>query len=57
MVLNRVGAQQPDGTTVESWSRGTRVFQKKDVGWVMVHQHVSYPYDAQTGEAKTDLRP
>lgn len=22
-----------------------------------IHQHVSYPHDPDTGEAKTDLRP
>lgn len=26
---------------VDSWSRGTRVFQKKKGRWVMVHQHLS----------------
>jgi ketosteroid isomerase-like protein len=39
--LNRMTAQQGDGAVVESWSRGTRVFQKTDQGWEMVHQHVS----------------
>ncbi|WP_067476679.1 YybH family protein [Actinomadura hibisca] len=51
--LNRMQAGQAD----ESWSRGTRVFQRGDDGWKMIHQHVSYPYDPETGEAKTDLRP
>ncbi|WP_394814916.1 YybH family protein [Streptomyces millisiae] len=55
--LNRMTAEAEDGTTAESWSRGTRVFQRRDGDWVAVHQHLSYPYDPETGEAKTDLTP
>lgn len=55
--LNHMHAEGgPDGT-YDSWSRGTRVFQRRDGRWTMVHQHVSYPYDPQTGEARTDLHP
>lgn len=42
---------------VESWSRGTRVFQRRDGAWLMTHQHLSYPFDPVTGDAKTELRP
>lgn len=55
--LNRMQAQQPDDETVETWSRGTRVFRRRDGEWVMVHQHVSFPFDPTTGRARTDLRP
>lgn len=55
--LNDMHAEAQDGTRIESWSRGTRVFQRRDGEWLMIHQHVSYPYDPATGEAKTDLRP
>ncbi|WP_338018289.1 YybH family protein [Streptomyces taklimakanensis] len=55
--LNRMTARPPDGTATESWSRGTRVFRRRDGEWVMVHQHLSYPYDPETGEARTDLTP
>jgi ketosteroid isomerase-like protein len=55
--LNRMEAQAPDGTLEVSWSRGTRVFRRSDGDWEMVHQHVSYPYDPETGEARTDLEP
>jgi uncharacterized protein (TIGR02246 family) len=55
--LNRMTAEQPDGTSTEAWSRGTRVFQQQDGRWMMIHQHVSFPYDPQTGRALTDLRP
>jgi ketosteroid isomerase-like protein len=32
-----------DGT--ESWSRGTRVFERRGGRWVMTHQHVSFPVE------------
>lgn len=55
--LNQIHAELPDGEVVESWSRGTRVFQRRDGDWMMIHQHVSFPFDPDTGEATTDLRP
>ncbi|WP_141581684.1 nuclear transport factor 2 family protein [Actinomadura sp. WMMA1423] len=51
--LNRVRVEgAPD-----VWSRGTRVFQRIDGVWTMVHQHVSFPSDSRTGAARTDLPP
>jgi ketosteroid isomerase-like protein len=55
--LNPMQAQEPGKERFESWSRGTRVFQRIDGKWKMIHQHVSYPYDPETGEAKLDLKP
>lgn len=55
--LNHVRVEQADGRTFDSWSRGTRVFERKDGAWEMIHQHLSVPYDPATGEAKTDLHP
>jgi uncharacterized protein (TIGR02246 family) len=55
--LNRMQAEQADGHMVDSWSRGTRVFEKRAGDWLMIHQHVSFPYDPETGQAKMDLRP
>jgi uncharacterized protein (TIGR02246 family) len=43
--LNRLVAETPGGETVVSWSRGTRVFMRRDGRWKMVHQHVSFPLD------------
>ncbi|MEV0157499.1 nuclear transport factor 2 family protein [Micromonospora sp. NPDC050686] len=54
--LNRVLVGEPGGPA-EHWSRGTRVFRRVDGDWRMVHQHVSYPFDPETGRATTDLRP
>lgn len=50
-------AERAGGETISSWSRGTRVFRRREGAWVMVHQHLSYPYDQDTGEARTDLHP
>lgn len=55
--LNRMTAERPDGGVAESWSRGTRVFRRTDRGWELIHQHVSYPMDPGTGQARTDLAP
>ncbi|WP_367891556.1 hypothetical protein [Streptomyces cavourensis] len=33
------------------------MLQRRNGEWTMIHQHVSYPYDPRTGEAKTGLRP
>lgn len=54
--LNHMVAEN-DGKTSESWSRGTRIFQRRDGDWQLIHQHVSYPYDPETGEARLDLQP
>lgn len=55
--LNHVRVELTDGTSVDTWSRGTRVFERRNGEWLMIHQHLSYPYEPDTGEAKTDLRP
>ncbi len=55
--LNRVRVTPPGGRRVDSWSRGTRVFARRDGAWRLIHQHLSYPYDPTTGAARTDLRP
>lgn len=44
--LNHMTAQEPDGTTMEEWSRGTRIFRRQHGEWTMVHQHVSYPSES-----------
>ncbi|MEU6239199.1 nuclear transport factor 2 family protein [Kitasatospora sp. NPDC047058] len=41
--LEHIRAPQADGGHVETWSRATRVFERRDGSWVMVHQHLSFP--------------
>ncbi|MFC6016607.1 nuclear transport factor 2 family protein [Plantactinospora solaniradicis] len=55
--LNHVRVDQAGGRQFESWSRGTRVFARRNGEWLMIHQHLSVPYDPASGRAETDLRP
>lgn len=55
--LNRMANRNPDGTEDVIWSRGTRIFERRDGGWRMIHQHVSFPIDTETGAAATGLKP
>ena len=55
--LNRIADYEAGKLKSEMWSRGTRVFQHRDGRWQMIHQHVSFPMDPQTGVARTDLKP
>jgi len=55
--LNRM-AEHADGVVrSQMWSRGTRIFQRIDGAWRMIHQHLSFPMDPQTGMARLDLVP
>lgn len=55
--LNLVELKPVNAPVSSIWSRGTRVFQRTRGAWQLIHQHLSYPYDPTTGNAKTDLRP
>ncbi|MEZ5230938.1 MAG: nuclear transport factor 2 family protein [Acidimicrobiales bacterium] len=55
--LNRMTDRLPDGSESTTWSRGTRVFRRSDGRWTMIHQHVSFPFDPETGHAATGLTP
>jgi uncharacterized protein (TIGR02246 family) len=55
--LNEMRHETTDGEPAESWSRGTRVFQRRGAEWLMIHQHVSFPFDPETGAVETGLRP
>lgn len=55
--LNHMSARHPTGDVIEQWSRGTRIFQKLGGKWKMIHQHVSFPVDPETGGAVTSAAP
>jgi uncharacterized protein (TIGR02246 family) len=55
--LDHIQVDQAKGQKIDSWSRGTRVFARRNGEWLMIHQHLSIPYDPATGQAETDLRP
>ncbi len=54
--LNRM-ADVADDVRTEMWSRGTRVFQRLDGRWRLIHQHLSFPMDPATAQARLDLAP
>lgn len=55
--LNRMASRTSDAHEDVMWSRGTRVFQRIGGDWKMIHQHVSFPVDPDTGAAATALTP
>lgn len=44
--LNRMRTVEAGGRVREQWSRGTRVFERRNGRWLMTHQHVSFPIDS-----------
>ncbi len=46
-----------DGTRSDVWLRWTACFEKLDGKWLITHDHVSAPFDTQTGQAALDLKP
>jgi uncharacterized protein YndB with AHSA1/START domain/ketosteroid isomerase-like protein len=55
--LNHVVSREEGKAPSESWSRGTRIFRKLEGRWQMVHQHVSFPFDPESGRARFELEP
>jgi len=55
--FNRMRFANADGTATTIYSRGTRIFEKIDGRWQLIHSHLSYPFDPGTGKALTDLTP
>jgi ketosteroid isomerase-like protein len=39
------------------WWRATVCCRKVDGPWMVVHEHASAPFDAETGRASLDLEP
>ena len=37
------GLDHVEAGAVDNWSRATRVFQRHEDGWKLIHQHLSYP--------------
>ncbi|MFD0276231.1 YybH family protein [Kitasatospora sp. NPDC127111] len=52
--LEHVRAPRTDGGQVETWSRGTRVFERRDGSWVLVHQHLSLPLPDSAPDSAPD---
>lgn len=55
--LNRMRDRAEGDPPSEMWSRGTRIFRRVGDRWQLIHQHVSFPMDPATGNARFDLKP
>jgi uncharacterized protein (TIGR02246 family) len=55
--LNRFGGTKKDGRRVLNSLRSTFGLRKIDGQWKVVHEHVSVPFDMETGKAMLDLKP
>ena len=55
--LNSVTGTSQDGTMVDMWWRATMGFRRIGGIWLVTHAHSSEPFDMQTGNALTRLRP
>jgi ketosteroid isomerase-like protein len=55
--FSRARGTLTDGQKAGSWVRATSCFQRSVHGWLITHEHVSWPVDVKSGHAAMDLRP
>jgi ketosteroid isomerase-like protein len=55
--LGRSSATLTTGQKIGNWLRWTACFRKIGGKWLIVHEHVSVPFDVATGRAVLDLKP
>jgi uncharacterized protein (TIGR02246 family) len=55
--LNRISGTNRDGGKIDTWVRATVCYRKMDGQWMVTHQHVSVPFDMESGLASLDLTP
>lgn len=55
--LTRLEGTMAGGQFVDMWVRETNVLHLVDDQWLVVHDHVSVPFDFATGHALTELTP
>ena len=54
--LGHVKATRTNGEKADYWVRATVGFRKRNGQWLVVHDHVSMPFDMETGKAVRELR-
>ena len=54
--LGHIKATRANGEKADYWVRVTVGFQKRNGQWLVIHDHVSMPFDMETGKAVRDLR-
>jgi len=52
--LHRCGGISPDGQENVGWMRYTAVLEKRGEQWLIVHEHISQPFDIQTMKVMND---
>jgi uncharacterized protein (TIGR02246 family) len=55
--LNRFGGTSKDGTRTVNWVRATLGLRKSAGVWKLAHQHVSVPFEMESGKALLELEP
>ncbi len=55
--LLRCGGPDEHGELKTSWLRGTVGLRRGADGWRIAHEHISVPFDMQSGKALFDLTP
>ena len=55
--LGHVRSTKTTGEKSEYWVRVTSGLQRMNGQWMIVHEHISMPFDMQTMRAAVDLRP
>ncbi len=55
--LNRYSGDFEAGGSTDMWVRHTSCYRLKEHGWRLVHEHLSVPFDPQTGMWSLDAQP
>jgi uncharacterized protein (TIGR02246 family) len=55
--LSRFYGTKKGGGEIDMWIRATLCVGKVDGKWMVTHEHVSVPFDPQSGQASLDLKP
>jgi uncharacterized protein (TIGR02246 family) len=55
--LGHVRSTKKTGAKSEYWVRVTSGLQRMNGQWMIVHEHISMPFDMQTMQAAVDLQP
>jgi uncharacterized protein (TIGR02246 family) len=55
--LTQINGTTTSGEHIATWLRATICFRKIDGKWTVTHEHVSVPFDPESGQASIDLKP
>jgi ketosteroid isomerase-like protein len=55
--LSRASGTLTNGREVGSWVRATSCCQRSGQGWLITHEHISFPVDVVNGSIATDEQP